>query len=194
MVRMLLSRLSPWRRLTWSERHFTPLLVVAGLLAVVMSLIIGASQSVWFDEAYSILLARQPVGDLLHLTAVDTHPPFYYLVLKAWAALFGWSEFALRSLSALAAGGAVVTAGLLVKKLFGVRAALVALLFVAFAPFLLRYGFEIRMYALASLIGIAATYVLLLATEAKGRRQWLLYGFYAVLVTLGVLTLRRDMD
>ena len=51
---------------------------------------IGLRQSVWFDEAYSIMVAKQSVGEAIRLTALDTHPPLYYLFLKAWACLFGW--------------------------------------------------------------------------------------------------------
>ena len=87
-------------------------------------------------------------------------------------------------------GGVIIVAGLLAKRMFGVRAALLTLPLLVVAPFMLRYGFEIRMYALAALIGIAATYVLVIARQTKdSRQQWLLYGVYAVLVVLGVYTL-----
>ena len=158
-------------------------------MAMGISLLVGLVHSVWFDEAYSIMLAKRPVGDLLYLTGIDTHPPFYYLLLKVWASIFGWSEVALRSLSVLAMGGAALIGILLVKRVFGVRTAMMTLPFVILAPFLLRYGFEIRMYALASLIGIAATYTLIIALESRGRRQWLFYICYAALVALGVFTL-----
>jgi uncharacterized membrane protein len=154
-----------------------------------ISLMIGLSQSVWFDGAYSIMLAKQPISQIIHLTSLDTHPPLYYILLRGWGSLFGWSELALRSLSVLSMGGAVIFAGLLTKKMFGLRAAIITLPFVTLAPFLLRYGFEIRMYALASLIGIAATYVFILAIDARRKRQLYLYGLYAVLVAVGVYTL-----
>jgi uncharacterized membrane protein len=157
---------------------------------MLLSLAIGLRQSVWFDEAYSILLAKQPVSQLLALTAVDTHPPLYYLTLKAWASIFGWSELALRSLSLVAFGGAVAVGALLVKRIFGARIALVALVVMIISPFLLRYGFEIRMYALASFIGIMATYVLVLAVDAKASVvRWRLYALYALLVAAGMYTL-----
>jgi uncharacterized membrane protein len=175
---------------SWYERYFIWLVVGAAVLAMAIGLSIGLMQSVWFDEAYSILLAKQPVVDLIHLTSLDTHPPLYYLLLKLWAGLFGWGEFALRSLSVLAMGGALAVGALLVKRLFGVKAAVMTLPFLVLAPFLLRYGFEIRMYSLASLIGVAATYVLVIAVETKNtKRQWLLYALYALFVALGMLTL-----
>ncbi|HEY5695459.1 MAG TPA: hypothetical protein VIQ80_01340, partial [Candidatus Saccharimonadales bacterium] len=66
------------------EKYFIPTLIVVALGAMVISLMIGLAQSVWFDEAYSIMLAKQPILNLIHLTSADTHPPFYYLLLKGW--------------------------------------------------------------------------------------------------------------
>lgn len=172
------------------EKYATAVIVAGALAATLLSLSIGLRQSIWFDEAYSILLAKQSVSQLLSLTAVDTHPPLYYLLLKAWAGVFGWSELALRSLSLVAFGGAVAVGALLVKRMFGARIALVALGIMIVSPFLLRYGFEIRMYTLASLIGIVATYVLVLAVETKvSATRWRLYILYALLVAAGMYTL-----
>lgn len=190
MIRTFLTKLFVNRASPWWERYFLLLLAAGAVIFMIISMAIGLHQSVWFDEAFSILLAKQSAAHLVHLTTLDTHPPLYYLLLKAWGDMFGWSEFALRGLSVLAAGISIIFGGLLVKRVFGTRAAYAALPFIVFAPFLLRYGFEIRMYALASLIGIMATYVLVLATQTKaGRDQMVLYGVYGLLVTLGVYTL-----
>jgi mannosyltransferase len=183
-----LKKLSEGNR-SWGDRAFVPIIIGAAIIAMAISLTIGLGQSVWFDEAYSVLLARQSTDQLLYLTSLDAHPPLYYLVLQAWAAMFGFGDAALRSLSVLAMGGGVVMAGLLLRRMFGVRIAFMAIPFVVFAPMLLRYGFEIRAYALAGLIGIVATYVLVVALKAKRRNQWLLYTLYAILVAAGTLTL-----
>jgi glycosyltransferase involved in cell wall biosynthesis len=171
-------------------RHFWWLL---GLHLVASTAIIGwvgARQSIWFDEAYSAALIRKPIGKLIHFTGLDVHPPLYYLLLKGWAALFGHSELALRSLSMIAGLAAGVVGILLVRKLFSTRAAALAIPFVTFAPFLLRFYIEARMYALASLICISATYVLVCALETTAKRKRLvLWASYALLVTLGMYTL-----
>lgn len=149
-------------------------------------MLLSVGQSVWFDEGYSILLAREPVGELWALTAVDAHPPFYYLLLKAWTALFGFDVWVMRSLSAVCAALAVGAIFLTVRKLFTVKTALVVLPFLVIAPFALRYGYEIRMYALAALIGALATLALVYAVKEQKRRYWIIYG---VLVALGMWTL-----
>ena len=161
---------------------------VAAAVATILSLWIGLQQSVWFDEAYSIIVAKQSPAEIVHLASVDVHPPLYYLLLHAWGGAFGWSELALRALSVLAFGGSVVVAALLVRKLFGDRAAMYTAVLVALSPLLVRYGFEIRMYSIASLLGVTATYLLVCARQAQrqSRRIWALY---AVTLAVGMMTL-----
>lgn len=162
-------------------------MLIAMLATFALSLYMGLGQSIWFDEGYSILLAKQPLPDLLRLTNVDAHPSFYYILLQAWAGIFGWSELALRSLSALLTAGVVGMAILLVRILFSTKLALSVAPLLVVAPFLLRYGYEVRMYALASLIAVTATYVLVRALQqGSSKKTWLLYG---VLVALGMYTL-----
>ena len=151
-----------------------------------ISLWIGLRQSVWFDEAYSIMVAKQSVGEAIRLTALDTHPPLYYLFLKAWACLFGWGELALRSLSVIFYGASIAVAGSFIKKYFNARTAVYVLLTLLLTPLLMRYGFEIRMYAMASLIGVVATAMLVRAHSSKRWTDWLIYG---ALVALGMYTL-----
>lgn len=168
---------------------FWVVLITAAIASGAISLWIGMRQSIWFDEAYSILVAKQSIGELIRLTGLDTHPPLYYLMLKAWAGVFGWGELALRSLSIVGLIGSIVMGGALVRKMFGGRIAIGAVLLVMIAPLLLRYGFEVRMYSWASFIGIAATYALYSAWRAKTkeRLRWLV--LYGVLVAIGMFTL-----
>lgn len=172
-----------------SDRIFWITFVASIIVASAGGLIIGLQQSLWFDDDYSVLLATKSVGQLVHLTSVDVHPPLYYLLLKGWGMLFGWTDLAMRSLSVLFTVGALAVGGLLVRKMFGNRAAIGAMLLVMIAPLLTRYGFEVRMYAMASFIGISATYALYSAWKSRGNTQirWLV--LYASLVILGLYTL-----
>jgi len=168
------------------EKIWWPVVALVGIAVYFIVIIYAAHQSVWFDEGYSILLAKSNWSDLFALTAVDAHPPLYYALLKIWGSAFGFSEFALRSLSALLLSGAVVTGLAMLRRFFSRKVALLALPFILFAPFLIRYGYEVRMYSLAMLIGVAATYVMVLAYEKKTWWPWLVYG---ALVALGMYTL-----
>ena len=56
-------------------------------------------QSFWRDEAFSYLLAKRSLLDIVTLTVKDFSPPLYYFFLHFWINVFGKSEVALRSLS-----------------------------------------------------------------------------------------------
>lgn len=170
----------------FARRHFGWIVAGGVLAAAVTCLTVGLQQSVWFDEAYSVLVAKQPIPELLRLVAADTHPPLYYLLLHGWMGLFGSGEMALRLLSVLAYGGSLALTSLFMRRRFGVRAGLLTLGLLAVSPLLMRYGFEIRMYSLAGLIGIAATCVMVKARGGDGARWWVLY---ALLVAVGMATL-----
>lgn len=156
-------------------------------MASIVSLGVGMRQSIWFDEAYSLLMAKQSPDEIIRLTGLDTHPPLYYLLLHMWGEAFNWDVFWLRLLSVLALGASIVLMGILLRRLFGVRVAALAIVIVALSPLLLRYGFEIRMYSIASLIGVAATYAMVRASEKGASKRWWLV--YAVLVATGMYTL-----
>src|SRR4029078_9914062 len=58
--------------------------------------------SVWVDEAFSARVANLGVTDLVQTaTSEDTNPPLYCFPLPGWINVFGDSEPALRSLSAV---------------------------------------------------------------------------------------------
>jgi mannosyltransferase len=156
-------------------------LALFGLLCAVTL----STSSIWFDEAFSVYLTHFNYIEIARYTATDVHPPFYYWVLKAWVDCFGSTEVAFRSLSVVFGMSAITFGFLLVKRLFGRRAAWLSLLLLVLSPMLIRYGQEARMYTLAATITLAATYVLTFAMQSNRRRTWVLYG---LLVSLGMWT------
>lgn len=160
------------------------LLVSLGVFTAI-SLATIASSSIWFDEAFGAYLIRFDFWHVAVYTASDVHPPLYYWFLKLWGMLFGTDEFALRSMSVLFAGVAIVFGFLIAKRLFGRQAAWLGLVLMVLSPMLVRYGQEMRMYTLVTAIAFAATYALIVATESKRRLHWVIYG---ILVGLGMWT------
>ena len=57
--------------------------------------------SLWIDEAYSINEAQFSVQTIILHSSESDNPPLYYLILHFWTKLFGVSEMAVRSLSAV---------------------------------------------------------------------------------------------
>jgi mannosyltransferase len=139
------------------------------------------AQSFWNDEGNSARIAERTLDLILEGTASDIHPPAYYLLLHYWRALFGESEFALRSLSAVAGVALVVLTYLLGRHLFGETAGLTAAFLGTLSPFAVYYSQEARMYALLAVLSAASTYLLirLLASDTGQkpgffRKTWFL--------------------
>ncbi|MEO5948974.1 MAG: glycosyltransferase family 39 protein [Candidatus Saccharimonas sp.] len=141
--------------------------------------------SIWFDEAFTAYIVRFDYADIARYTATDVHPPLYYWMIKAWTSLWGTSELAFRSFSMVCGVIAIVLGFVLLKKLFGKRAAVLGAWFIALSPMFIRYGEEARMYTMVTAIVLAATYVLIRATETNARKYWIWYG---ILIALGMWT------
>lgn len=160
--------------------------LIAGLAVFVTVTLINAPRaSIWFDEAFSAYIIQFSFWDIARYTASDVHPPFYYWLLKIWSSLFGTTELAYRSLSILFGAASTIIAFFLSRKLFGRKIAWVSLLFIVLSPMLIRYSDEARMYTLATLIVMGATYLLVKAQETGYKKYWM---WYAVLVSLGMWT------
>jgi mannosyltransferase len=132
--------------------------------------------SIWFDEAYSLFLARQHLPELLRrLRTEDMHPPLYYVVLGLWIKAFGTSELALRLPSAIMGAVLVGLTYLLARRLVDQRCALTAAALVALSPFQLMASRDARMYPFLAVFALGATYALWQALDTRQRRYWVAY-------------------
>lgn len=79
-------------------------------------------QSVWFDEAFSIMTSRLSVAELTAELVRDfVHPPLRHYVLKGWFILWGPGALQARLLSALFGSFAIVVIYVLAGYLFDRR-------------------------------------------------------------------------
>jgi mannosyltransferase len=138
-------------------RVYGPLVGVAVLAALLRWFRIDA-QSLWYDEGISAHQLTRSFPEILRASALDTHPPLYYWTLKTWGEVFGSSELALRSLSAVWGLAAVALTFLIGRRLFGSLTATVAGVLLAAAPLAVYYSQEVRMYAQVTALGLLAVY------------------------------------
>lgn len=118
----------------------------------------------WFDEAATISATNRPFGSLLRLLQdVDAVHGLYYVLMHPWVALFGTSELAMRTPSALALtlAAPLITqvAMTYARRWFPDRvllSGLIAGLLFAVLPGLSWAGQEARGYAMAVLASVAA--------------------------------------
>ena len=158
-------------------------LLLSGVLALALLLRLWqlGAESAWIDEAFSIVLARHPIPQIIQGTAVDQHPPFYYLLLHGWLAFGGEVQFA-RILSVLLGVVGVYQAVLLGEKTRNRTLGLLGGGLLAISPIHVWYSQEVRMYILLATLTVGATYTLwdgLYRHEIK--RWWLWYSLFTLL-------------
>lgn len=133
-------------------------------------------QSLWRDEAFSILIAERPLSTFI--TKLTFEPPVYYTTLHFWIKIFGTSEIAVRSLSFIAFAIAcfiVIEWGHILFKKSWLSVYLPVLFFVN--PMLIYYAFEVRTYGLYILFATLSLF-------AYQQKRWNLFiaatllGFY----------------
>lgn len=132
------------------------LIILIGIVFRVISL----NQSLWLDEATSVLVARNlSFADIVNkFSPGDFHPPLYYFLLKIWIGVFGATEVGARSLSVVLGSATIPVVFLIGRKLLGKETGLIAALFFATAPLHIYYSQEARMYTPATFF--AAVFVL----------------------------------
>jgi Dolichyl-phosphate-mannose-protein mannosyltransferase len=128
---------------------------------LVTSIYIASRSLLWFDEIFTVLIARLPHWTTIWTAlahAVDSQPPSYYVLVRVFDKLLGHSEMAVRLPSALAlAAGMLITfdcARRLADGLHGLVA--VSVLTCSFLPF---YGYEARPYAIYFMLAAMALWV-----------------------------------
>ena len=129
--------------------------------------------SLWLDEGLSIRLSSYPLEEIFKNAApIDHNPPLYLYLLHFWLALFGKSEVAARSLSALCNITTLPLLYLLAKRLFSNKVALLSGLFFAISPFQIYYAQESRVYALHAFLALLSIYSFLRLQEDCKLQKW----------------------
>lgn len=149
-------------------------------------------QSLWFDEGYTAWAISLPPAQLVNAIRVDTAPPLYYLLLRQWTAIFGHSEAALRSMSAVFSSAALLLCWMIARRLLRDQWAALAATALAGAAFMpVAYAHEARFYAMMLLLAAADFYLVLLAAERDSLWRLVLLGlcWIASLYTNNIMTL-----
>ena len=131
-----------------------------------------SNQSLWFDEGVTLKLSNNlnlfdNITHFLALTKGDRFQPLYYWLMPYWRFLFGDSEFALRSLSALLGSATVILLSLTALRLYGKTYALWVALIATFSAFGVFYSQDARPYALLIFIATLQLYFFSSALCAK---------------------------
>jgi 4-amino-4-deoxy-L-arabinose transferase-like glycosyltransferase len=135
------------------QRLFLTVVVLLGAGFVLAN---ALRREMWLDEYHTWLLSGMALGELWTFVLGDVHPPVYFLLMNGWRRVFGDAAVALRLPSLLAyVASVIVFASLLQRSRSTPVARASATCLFAFAPALVVYGAEARMYAISVLVTCA---------------------------------------
>lgn len=163
--------------------------VLAAILAAAAALRLAGigAQPLWLDESWSRWVSGHDWRGLRDaVAAYETHPPFYYSLLKLWRSLVGSSAFDLRLLSVLAGMAMIPAAWLCARQIGRLRAAFwasgLAMALAAFSPALVAASRQARPYALFALafaVALGAALFIVRSVPRSGRQRFWAWTAYA---------------
>ena len=190
-----MQRLVPYISSTWL------LCILIGAIALGFNLYRLGSPSIWFDEAFSVELARQPLPLIWHIIwGPEPNMELYYLLLHFWLGFTGFlglhpTEFVVRFPSAICAALSSVMVFLLGRRFLGITAGIVGAGLYLLNDLQLTYAQQTRSYSLQLLLICIAWYALftILSQSSHNKRWWVCYiavttlAIYTHLFTLVIL-------
>jgi hypothetical protein len=165
------------------ERRSKTLLAALILAAFALRMYRLAQQPLSWDEGWSTGLSTLSWAEIKRITALDVHPPLYYVVFKLWLSLGrheGWMRFLSVFAGVVTVPLAYATARIWTRTTGAgqreERVGFLAAFVTTVSPFLLYYSQVARMFSLCAALTLLAAYCLLKAVDT-GRS-----GFYAAFV------------
>lgn len=157
------------RRTAFSPEMIATSLAAAAVVAGLSMRWIGLGKtSLWWDEGFTAWTVNHSPGFIVRFARIDNQPPLYYLLQHYWNAVFGSSEYAMRSLSAFFGTLSLPVFYFLAKRVLkdGLAVALAVCLF-AFSTKQIWYSREARAYEVASFFALVALYALILFLDKR---------------------------
>ena len=160
-----------FKSITLKQWHIA--MIVIGIIFVSL----GAFHcNLWFDESYSVGLARHTFGEIWSIGGHDVHPILYYWMLRIVYLITGGSIMAYRIFSVIPIALMIVLGYTHIRKDFGEKTGFIFSFLAAFLPEMAQYAIEIRLYSWAILaVTILAIYAYRL-TEEDNTKNWIIFG------------------
>lgn len=164
------------------HKLYLAILIFITILAAFFRIYNLGLNSLWLDEATSILISRGSISSIIQADVV--HPPLYYLMLHVFIFL-GDSEWIVRVPSAIFGIAAIPLIFKLGDKLYGRKQGLIAAFLLAISYVHIYYSKDARMYTMLFFFTLLSIYLFWVALEKNDRRSWMLL---TVINILGLYT------
>ena len=165
------------RAVAGSEPHAAGLVVAITTLAALVRVLHLGAKSLWLDEAASWMIVRQPWDAFVRqLLTAEGNMTLYYLLLRQWLR-FGESEAWMRALSVLPAVATVPLVYALARRVWDVRAGLLAALLLTLNACHVAYSQEARSYAWLAFATVVSTWYFLAGIDRPSFAGWTAYAW-----------------
>lgn len=148
-------------------------LIFAGAAIVYGILCFG--QNIWLDEVITISFARMNSPEIIQATAVDVHPPLYYLIVRAAVLVFGDYIYVQKLISFVPFLLMLLVVITKVRRLFGQRTAFLTSALLCVTPCIIQKNVELRMYQWAMFFVFAFAvflYSAVISVEETDKKVW----------------------
>ncbi|WFF01270.1 glycosyltransferase family 39 protein [Micromonospora sp. WMMD964] len=172
----------------WDHLRRLPVWLPPALVTLAVTVTGLGSAQLWRDELATWSAATRSPTDLARLAdTIDAATGPYYLLMHVLTRIVGDSTIALRAPAVLAMTVAAGLLAVLGAQLVDRRCGLFAGLLFAVLPGTSRYGQEARPYALATMLAVLATLLLVTALRRPTWARWA--GYAAAITALGLIHL-----
>lgn len=157
-------------------------LILIGAGAAYLSSVI-TREPFWHEEAYTAMVIKHHFRDIWHTAGSAGHTPLYFIMLKLFTLIFGYSEFTMRFFSVLGILFLAAVGAGPVKRVLGNKVAHIYTFIVIVTPINLSLAREAKMYSWAMFFTLGTFLYGYLAASFGKKSDWVLYALF----TLGCL-------
>ena len=155
-------------------------IIIIGILFISLSIF---HTNMWFDESYSVAMARHSFAEIWQIGGNDVHPIFYYFCLHILYLMFGGNVIIYRIFSTFTIALLGIIGYTHIRKDFGEKSGLLFSFLTLFLPVASQYSGEIRMYSLGMLLGtIMAIYAYRIYKGENKKITYIFFGLSSLLV------------
>lgn len=167
----------------WEKLFYWVALFVAFITLTYLLIETLTNQSTWLDETFTLKLIEKSYLDVVKITAMDVHPPLYYLMLKFFLFIFRlpYTTVVLSKIfSLIPLYLLVMVSATYVRKRFGEISSALFTLSIISMNTILYYGIEIRMYSWAMFFVTTAYLFLYDIIQKNDYKSWIGFVFFSL--------------
>ncbi|MDR3291630.1 MAG: glycosyltransferase family 39 protein [Methanobrevibacter sp.] len=161
-------------------------LFILSIILLLVMLILGLNQALWNDETFTFQLISMSFNNMLSATAMDVHPPLYYIILmgifKLFSPLFPTFNIIFAKLISIVPLILLIYFSFinLRKELDWLTGGIFAFCIITM-PKLMFYGVQVRMYSWVMFFVTLSFYYSYKITKQSTKKNWIIFTIFCLL-------------